>query len=121
MPDQMLSAVLAGTSGAVGSVCARRSVAGMVPGALLALTLRYAINYPQQFWNVRTNGWALLSFLILGWVSAWLAGPRRAGWIDIPLDQRIGCSLFLGYLFNGAIVLSLNCLECRRIFPWLIR
>jgi hypothetical protein len=109
IPDQMLSAVLAGTSGAMGSICVRRNVSGLVPGALLALTLRYAISYPQQLWNLRTNTWALVSFLILGVVSAWLAGPRRSGWIDIPLDQRIMCSLLLGCLFNGAIVLSVNC------------
>ena len=111
----MLSAVLAVASGAVGGVWGERSVAGSLPGALLALTWYFAVGYPEVLWNLPANRWSILSFLGLGFASARLVGPRRRKWIDVPLDGRIVFALFTGFLLRGLFTVWLNCPEFRRI------
>lgn len=90
-----------------------------VPCVFLALTWYLAVGYPEVLWNVRGNKWTVLSFLVLGFASARLAGPRRRSLIDVPLDGRMCFALFTGFLLRGLVTLLLNCPELSRISHWL--
>lgn len=120
--DQVLWAVLAGMSGAVGGIWTRRSLSGAVPGALLAWTWSYAIAYPRMTWRL-PDFWASvlapLALLVIGFMSSRFAGRGRGKLIDLPLDGRLGYALFSGFFVRGVFALLLNLPECRRILPWL--
>jgi hypothetical protein len=112
----MLRIVLAVASGAIGGSWFQRTIAGSVPGSVLALIGYSSFVYPLIEWHVAIH-WRPLGFLVLGYLAGRLTGRRRSSF-DFPLDLRIGFALFAGSLVRGLFLLMWGFPEFRRVLQW---
>ena len=110
IPDHVLRALLAGASGALGSLWGRRKAGTAASGAVLALGCYYLVGHPTIAGDSPENYWMLPILIALGFASARLSGLHGGRRIDIPLDGRLLLALSTGFLVRGVITLSLNCL-----------
>ena len=109
----MFSATPAAVIGALGGIWRQRTIAGALPGALVAMAWYGSVHCFLAFEPI-SHPWAIPGALAPGAVAALFAGPRRGKWIDIPLDGRIGLALFTGFLIRG-FLLSFDSAGLRRI------
>jgi hypothetical protein len=112
----MLRIVLAVGSGAIGGSWFQRTIAGSIPGSILALIGYSSFVYPSAEWQVAVH-WRSLGFLMLGYLVGRLTGRRRNS-LDFPLDLRIGFALFAGSLVRGLFLLMWGLPEFRRVLQW---
>ena len=112
----MLRIVLAVASGALGGSWFQGTLAGSVPGIVLALIGYSSFVYPSAGWQVAVY-WPSLGFLVLAFLAGRLTGRRR-NTLDFPLDLRIGFALIAGSMVRGLFFLMWSFPEFRSILQW---